>query len=227
MSIPIIGTVWTRTKYDKQYVINLCAMLKRHIHKPCELVCITDREEEIKELPITCVWPKFVHHYPWWHFMEFYRPDIWQGRTRIYLGLDTVITGDATRIIEQAEYTLSKDFNYLIGNPNSTFADTYADCAAVIPADGISWLWNAFLECAKTPLPSVHYPIHVWVTQQLKRRNVIPLFWQDVEPSLLCSYKWPKEKHEQPREPLVFFHGEPMIHYALTFSPWIAEHWRP
>lgn len=44
---PIIGTVWTKTKYSRDYVVNLCAM----IHRKKILSCITptgDRPEALK-----------------------------------------------------------------------------------------------------------------------------------------------------------------------------------
>ena len=164
--------------------------------------------------------------------MEFYSKDLgdshYLDQHRIYFGLDTIIRANIDHIVERDQYTLSLDFNHLIGNPNPAFADTWADCAAVIPKGGLPWLYHAFQKEHKTSgIGNSRFPMHLWVTRQLREQGITPLLWPQLgdEDPVLCSYKWPEPKIEEPLVPMVFFHGPPMIHEVLDVAPWIKNHW--
>ena len=226
----IVGCVRVGDKFSVRYANNLYAMLRRCIKRNFIFLLITDNDKElvpgiIPQTPKNDVWG-------WWHFMEFYSSDLgnpdWATLPRIYFGLDTVIRADITKFLtsRKGQYTLSLDFNELIGNPNKLYAGTWADCAAVIPKGGVPWLYDLFLEeHAKTNLGTAHYPMHVWVTHKLIEHNIQPAIWQTIYPDVLCSYKWPSPKIDEPPEPMVFFHGLPMIEDVLHQAKWINKYW--
>ena len=220
-----IGTVWVGDKFEDRYLRNLYAMLKRNISEPFELTCIMDSDK------IGRIHPEIHQHlarrdiFGWWNFIEFYSGEL--PTPMVYLGLDTVIRGDITPVVKRKTLTMSRDFNYLIGDPNKRLAGTYADCACVIPEGGLPWLWSKFEHQNFTlKLGQNHNTLmHVWVTQQLKMYQVVPDLWQDIEPHLMTSYKWPTPKIKEPNERLVFWHGSPQIHECLEQAPWITKHW--
>lgn len=221
---PLVGTVWVGDKFSARYVNNLYAAVRRNTDRDFSFVCITDNNTTELNPKIDTKTPE-NDVWGWWHFMEFYNPGF-TDRTRIYLGLDTVITGNIDRLLRQDKFTLSRDFNYLIGNTSKLYANTYADCAAVIPAEGNKLLYETFLTCNHNDKLAVETnPIHVWVTHMIRNDGPAPFLWQDIEPKLLCSYKWPEIKVEQPPEPMVFFHGVPAVHAEAKKGGWVKEHW--
>ena len=223
-----IGTVWTGEKFSYEYLTNLFAMVSRAVHCPYNFVCITDHD---------CSLPRGVERveaesgiWGWWHYMRFYDPNFTPGNARVYLGLDVVLRGDITpRLVSLArgeEYTLSLDFNYLAGNANPEFAGTFADAPALIPETGIPWLYQAFLaEHQERKIGMSPYPMHLWVTYQLKKKGIRPKLWQDIDPMFTTSFKWPKPKLEEPEELIINWHGEPMVHECLEMAPWIKKYW--
>jgi hypothetical protein len=220
----IIGTVKVGKKFDVCYVNNLFAMIKRNVEADFTFICITDDPTGMHpDIQTKQADPNVG---TWWHFMEYYSNDWFETEHRVYFGLDTIIRGDITEVVQRCDYTLSMDFNYLVGNPNKLYANTWADCAAVIPKGGMPWLYEAFQEeHKKTDIGKSQYPMHVWVTHQLIDQQIQPALWQDIRPDAMCSYKWPSPKIDEPKEPMVFFHGPPAIHEVLGNSPWIKDHW--
>lgn len=224
----IIGTVKVGKKFSVEYANNLYAMIKRSVSIPFTFVCITDDTTGLHKGIVPVEAKKGL--WGWWHYMEFYSHDIgnsnWHAQHRVYFGLDTVIRGDITSAVQRTKYTLSLDFNYLLGNPNALYANTWADCAAVIPKGGMDWLYERFWEQHKKDAIGLsHYPMHVWVTHQLMEHLVTPDIWQGIAPGVMCSYKWPSPKIDEPEEPMVFFHGPPMIHQVLDTAPWLKKYW--
>ena len=162
--------------------------------------------------------------------MEFYSSGIgnseYTSDHRVYFGLDTIIRSDVSDYVSRTDYTLSLDFNYLVGNPSAMYAGTWADCAAVIPKGGMPWLWENYLdEHRESGIGRSTYPMHVWVTHQLVHYQITPALWQELYPALLCSYKWPSPKIDEPEEPMIFFHGQPQIHEVLGQAKWINKYW--
>lgn len=90
--------VWTGDKYSADYPINLYRGIKRHCKEEFELVCLTDRKEQLPGLRMIR-----IEHFQlpgWWAKMLLL--DSWvrgRGRT-IFLDLDTVIVGDLQPLIE-------------------------------------------------------------------------------------------------------------------------------
>ena len=133
-------------------------------------------------------------------------------------------------MIGRNKLTLINDFSCLFPYklaPNTIqhtyYEGTWADGIAYIPPGGIPGLWEMFLE--KVP-PDSQFPMHVWNTYYYRERGFVPDVYQEVEPGLVCSFKWPEPKLEQPPEPICCFHGEPRPKDVVKGIGWIKEHWR-
>lgn len=225
------------TRYHPIEVVRLAAMFTKHLRLPFQFYCATDQPHLVPgvsqfdgmRVEIEPLVPR-ADCWGWWQLIEAYRNPSWSGGWQVmYAGLDTVITGDITDVIAERinanRLTLLRDFSdYLPADHESPFRGSYADGIAFIPRGGVPAVWEAFQEVTPEMRLS-QYPMHLWMTDALKRCNVVPDFWQDVAPGFVCSYKWPSVKKRQPPEPVVCFHGEPRPEQAVEESPWIKDHW--
>lgn len=227
-------------RYSTDYVRRLASMFGRHLRRPFHFVCAADKPEElVGSIPSPNGWSFEIETieprkncWGWWQLMTAYGNPGWaHGWQVMYVGLDTVITGDITDVVEERmtanRLTLLRDFSELLPpDQHSVFRGSYADGVAFIPMGGVPALWEEFL-IQEPSIANTPYPMHLWMTDVLKGRGIVPDFWQDVAPGLVCSFKWPEPKIiRKPREPIVCFHGEPRPEQALELAPWIGEHWK-
>lgn len=210
-------------KYGPEYVNRLRSMVRRNLTVPHRFVCATDTVEGLHGDVMT-VTPR-RECWGWWNLMEAYSDPSWADGPIWYTGLDTVITGNIDRAVEGLQgLTLIDDFSCLMEDnfTNPLFQNVWADGIAYIPEGGIPLVWEAFLE----NVPALcTYPMHVWLTKALRKFEITPHIYQTIRPDLLCSFKWPEPKLEQPPEPIVCFHGEPRPK-DVAHLEWIKEHWR-
>jgi len=168
----------------------------------------------------------------WWHLLELYRPDApWSDDTVIMAGLDTVIRGSLDWAICAAP-TFMRPVREGLGL-SGAFDGAYANGLVCLPPQQhYTKVWNHYLKTVdvkKTWQGRRRYPEHVWVTHAIKSLYPPaqqPEFWQDKCPGKLCSYREPTPKLEEPKEPLVIFHGHPRPHEAVVDAPWIPKYWK-
>jgi hypothetical protein len=94
-----VACVWVRANvpYDRQYVENLRAMVRRHLSMPHEFICLANQpvRNGIRTYP--------VMHDPsvpgWWAKMELFRPGLLPGDRILYLDLDVAIVGSLEEIV--------------------------------------------------------------------------------------------------------------------------------
>lgn len=213
-------------KYDISYVNALRFMFNKNLKIPFRFVCATDMVNEEIQFADIFFTPPRMKCWGWWNLQEAYSNPAWaNGGPVLYAGLDTVITGDITSVIEERivanKLTLHRDFSHLVSNSNALFNDTWADGITFIPVGGVPVLWDSF---KKDIDENNKFPMHVYNTGVLRENNITPDLWDDVSPGFICSYKWPEEKKEKPAEPVVLFHGDPKPHQAATNGAgWIID----
>jgi len=93
-------------KYDAEYVNKLASMLRRHLHIPYELVCVTDTPEGIEDSIRTMPTPVDVRDWPG-HMrrLVMFRPDAAElfGERILLIDLDCVILRDITPLVDRSE----------------------------------------------------------------------------------------------------------------------------
>ena len=226
MKISIVTVCVGDFPMGEDYVLNLLHGFSRFLDHEFDFYCITDREFET-EAVITV--PPVRNAWGWWNLMEIFRPDAaWSHDGVIMVGLDTVIRGDISWIAGHPCPVFLKPFSDQYGY-DSPYRGMVADGLVWLPpSDHMTFLWDEYVEHID---PSVThkemrlFPMHVWNTHRMDEHNQRPLFWQDILPGMICSYRMPERKVNEPDEPLVIFHGEPRPHEAITDAPWIERYW--
>ncbi len=102
-----------RSTFAPETVYALKEMLKRHLHMPYRLVCITDKPEEIKGVETMRLWDEgreipspFGRHNPSCYVrLKVFAPDAGKyfGPRLVSIDLDTVIVNDITPLFERDE----------------------------------------------------------------------------------------------------------------------------
>lgn len=207
------------TAFGPHEVNFLYAMVQRHLHYPHRFVCVTDDPVGIHPGVVTFAPEREC--WGWWNLQEAYRPPRWSDGPIMYFGLDTIIRDDITHLLDgRDKLTLMRDLNHLVGHV-SLFKDTYADGYTWIPEEGVPILWERF---EKHIRKDSRYPMHVWNTDIIREEGIPIDLWDDVCPGSHCSYKWPSPSEEEPKEPIVLFHGKPRPR-EVTHLEWVGRHY--
>ena len=185
--------------YDETWVERLYRGYKRHLTRPFEFICFTDRErlfqEGIKQERLITPKPDYGC------LIEPFR----LNRPMILTGLDTMIVGSIDHL---ADYCLNRD---RIALPRHPF-ETHHSCngVALVPAGHRkvfdTWKGENDME---------------WMRLQPHS------FIDDIFPGQVLSYKGHirgnKDRLGDSR--VVYFHGNPKMH-ELPHVPWVADGWR-
>jgi len=226
--------------HARNYVRNLFHGFVSGLGCDFTMYVVTDLEEVAHDDYYLNIVPlgekKIVPVYPdrrvwgWWNLMELYRPDApWSDGHVIMTGLDTVIRGDVSWLIQPWPMYMRPVRESL--GLKGAYDGSYADGAVCLPPDlHYNEVWKGYCEGVSEELTwkqKRSFPMHVYVTQAIKSMyQNQPYFWQDRFPGKLCSYKEPEPKIDEPEEPLVIFHGKPRPHEAIEQSPWIGKYFR-
>lgn len=213
------------SKYSSEYVNKLYNMVKRNFSYDFKFVCTTDdnngiiSEVEVHKPALDC--------WGWWNLQEAYsNPDWCDGLPIVYFGLDTIIVDSIDCVVKRDKLTLHKDFSYMLETPPPLYKDTLADGVTYIPAGGVPEIWESWVEGFMSGYGDGRlFPMHVWNTQVIQEKNIAIDLWDDVEPDLICSYKWPKPKLEKPPQKIVCFHGVPNPEDVLRLE-WVKDNWK-
>ena len=228
--------------HKERYVRNLFEGFNRHLGRSFKMWVIADDPlvlyEEGGMLPASKWGAKIEQVKPtrnvwgWWNLMELYRPDApWSDGHTIMVGLDTVIRGDVSWLVQEWP-TYMRPVRESLGL-RGAFDGTYADGAVCLPPDmHYTQVWEIYCkEIAEdeTWTQKRSFPMHPYVTEVIQRkysRAGQPQFWQEILPGKLCSYREPSRKIEEPSEPLVIFHGSPRPHEATIEAQWLKRYFK-
>ena len=202
------------TKYEREYVNNLQAMVRRHLSLPHRFVCFTDDPSGLacETLPIPAGLPT------WWGKVAFFGHPL-PGRL-LYFDLDTVIVGG---IDDFARY----DGPFCVIKP--FYRDWgYASGVMSISADFGRDVWDKFrrnpqaaiAHCQRHADPPWNNGDQRWLELTVPRAD----YWQDLLPGQLVSYKVHCGAALPPGARVVCFHGKPDPHEVA--DTWVREHWR-
>lgn len=144
MSEIVVACVNVGTKYPVEYVRRLRRMVARHLPIPHRFICLTDRVFG-HEPGIGCQLIGQFGLPGWWSKMCLFRPEWREGKTVIYLDLDTVIIGDMTPLTGLTdEFHICANFTKAAGHPD--WPCRYGSCVMVVPEGKVPDLWKIFWE---------------------------------------------------------------------------------
>jgi hypothetical protein len=213
-----IACVWVsgNVPYSVEYVTNLRAMVAKHLTRPHDFVCFTDRPwlvpAGITSIPI---------HSPaplpgWWAKIQLFRPKQFTGRV-LYLDLDTVIVGSLDPIVDYpAELALlphagtfeGKDGRRVIKRFNSSVMVWNADCELV---SQVQTGWSA-------DVANELWGDQDWLARECPEASIMPASW---------APRLSELKGQPPNsDARVVLVKTPKNHIAADLYPWVAEAWR-
>lgn len=184
--------------YDESWVEKLYRGVERNISTPFEFVVITDRYREFSE-PITQVLFKDPENIGYHSCIEAFQ---WDGPA-IIMGLDTVITGDLTLLVE---WCMNER------NPMALPMDPYNPNQA---CNGVTLL---------PPGNQDIYLTHTNENDMVWLRKFSHVYIDDVLPHRVKSYKGHVKTRGLGKQSIVYFHGAEKPHELS--EDWIEQHWR-
>ena len=208
--------------YDASWVDKLYRSIERNYHNPFRFVCMNDGRYEFDEHVISI---PLLSSDGWGNILESFRPDVAHGRI-FQLGLDTIITGDITQIV---------DTDAICGlhrNPSKNVrSDVIGNGIGVFDRDYATRLWDIYQSDTKhwqkTALLKGNFSEMVFL--RLNTKGDVTLL-DDLYPNQIISYKahLRRQKSQKRRRELrksariVYFHGRPK---PPDVEPWLLQHW--
>ncbi len=223
--------------YGPEYVTRLASMLKRHLHLPFTLHCITDDAAGIEtEGPngIVNVHPMYAEHGELGRGglrSNFRRLRIFDremgavfGPRILQLDLDAVITGDVTPLFDRPEPLV------MVLQSNAGGRWTYNTSMVLMDAGVLHGMWAAFhaapqqvwqMARARGWNCSDQAVVNDWVLQH----KVPVASWG--EGDAVQAYWRKNNKQLRPGTRIVLFYGRENVHDAAVQarSPWISAYW--
>lgn len=207
-------------EYSPLQADRLARCIRKH-DTTAEVVCVTDYERSDFEEEIECH-PFLYERRDWSSMMELYRPEIVQERA-IYMGLDTVVTGDLyplgsfvdmtglCHIMPTDPYHFPEPCNGVVGVNHETAQAIWfsyaADAAQGALEDPVYRMFGRFSEM-------------LWLRQNAKSTAR----WDELLPGMVQSYKVDLERGEiTDKTRVVYFHGRPKP--TQIKRDWITEAW--
>lgn len=231
--INIVCLKWG-TKYGPEYVNRLYAGIRRNTAAEFKFWCFTEDatgiRPEINILPL----PYADQLDSWWNKLAMFSPDLpfVSGTQLFYFDLDTLITGNIDKLLslKTTQMVVLKDFYYGV-----------AKSATKIGSGLMTWkhgkychIWNKFITNPEKHVAAAGtYGDQWWIEQRVNDY----LFWQDIFPDQVVSFKVHCRKGLPNNARIVCYHGRPSIpesmsdiitvdKWTIAPQPWVAKHWR-
>jgi hypothetical protein len=230
--INIVCLKWG-TKYGPEYVNNLYRGVARNTTLPFSFHCFTDNATGIDSPIVThpLVYPGLDG---WWNKLYLFSKELpIEGRI-MYLDLDTLITGNIDDILRVNEgFVVLRDFLTGIWKGITT-NDFVGSGIMSYEAHQHSYLWEDFIKNSKEIIKSIKpHGDQVWIQRQQLDR----LYWQDIVPQQIVSFKVHCKGSLAPDARIVCYHGKPSIPDSITQetttflglvpkAPWVKNYWK-
>ena len=222
------------TKYGPEYVNRLYAGVKRNTTLEFKFWCFTEDaagiRPEVNILPL----PFADRLDSWWNKLSMFSPDLpfVPGTHLFYIDLDTLITGNIDKLLSHRtlKMIVLKDFYHGIVKR----AGTVGSGLMLWRHGKFCHVWEKFITN-----PEKHVKLAGTYGDQWWIEQKVPdvLFWQDVFPEQVVSFKVHCRKGLPSKAKIVCYHGRPSIPESMTETvsvdkwtiapqPWVAKHWR-
>jgi hypothetical protein len=240
---PVVCCVKWGTKYPASYVNRLRSMVRRHLGRRHDFVCLTDDpaglDPDIEAMPLPD-----TGYTGFWNKISLFRADLFApGRTLLYLDLDIVIVGPLEPLLEgEGDLTIlhgfSKNFGFnssvmrlRAGSSPHVYERFAANSEAILASGRYStdqdWICEQFPDAALFP------PGKIVSYKKDMNSHVLPL-----TKKLGLEFSWIKAPRWMTVNPpkgasIVVFHGKPDPEDVMDspYGPWkrapfVKEHWR-
>lgn len=222
------------TKYGPEYVNNLYAGIKRNTTLNFKFWCVTEDatgiREEVNILPL----PYADQLDSWWNKLSLFSSDLPfpLGTPLFYVDLDTLITGNIDLILKlnSPKLVVLKDFYHGLAKS----ANTVGSGLMAWRHGKYSQVWTKFMTNPEKHVKQAgRYGDQWWIEQRVSD----VLFWQELFPDQIVSFKLHGRKGQPVGAKIVCYHGRPSIPESITETtkvekwiiapqPWVAKHWR-
>ena len=232
-----IVTVKWGTKYSASYLNKLYSGIKRNTTLPFTLHCFTDDPTGIR--PEITIHPLPANNLEgWWNKLYLFSAEFPLSGRVTYMDLDTVIVGNIDDILSQ-----DKGFivlrNFYTGIWPTTQGDHNVGSGIMsFNAHDHHYIWEEFIKDAENISVKLDSGDQAWIQLQQQDR----LYWQDVLPEQLVSFKVHCQRGIPNNARIVCYHGKPsipesfikttMVHECLRGTigdiqpaPWMQMYW--
>jgi len=202
--------------FDRSWVSHLERACFTHIPGFHQFICLTDIEMSgpfIKTIPLEHGWPG------WWSKIELFKPGVFEeGRSILYIDLDTVVCRDITHLFGaiDCDLILLRDFY----RPTTHFGTGM-----------MGWTAGQMSQIYDTFAADPDKFMRQFRSDQEFIQMLIPpswvRFWQDEFPGHVVSYKVHCSRALPGDAHVVCFHGKPRPNSqeVRIQSPWMKEKW--
>jgi hypothetical protein len=231
--INIVCLKWG-TKYGPEYVNRLYAGVRRNTTLEFKFLCFTDDAQGIIPAVETHALPCSSDLDSWWNKLYLFSRDlpIDHGDTVFYVDLDTLV-------VDNIDHILTFQPNKLVALRD--FYHGIAKSAGLVGSGLMSWphgmydhVWRQFIADPQAVIQQARpHGDQWWVERSIPDR----LFWQDLFPDHVVSFKLHCRKGLPTNAKIVCYHGRPSIpesatqtnsvdKWTIAAQPWVMIHWR-
>lgn len=228
--VNVVCLKWGK-KFGPEYVNRLYAGVVRNTTIPVVFHCFTDNATGLNEKIV-------VHPLPnkgldgWWNKLYLFSGEIPIMGRLVFMDLDTLIVGNIDHILSQdTGFIALRDWYKAEKDPKTTILNS---SLMSYESHKHTHIWTQFMKRPKEIVKQIH-PAgdQEWIRQQQPDR----IYWQDLFPDQLVSFKSHCLKGLPPSARIVCYHGKPSIPESITTtlkiqgrhcipSPWVADHWK-
>jgi len=232
LPINVVCLKWGN-KYGAEYVNRLFINMVRNSTVPFKFHCFTDDSRKIhKQVNLHALPYDSIES--WWNKLYLFSNEIEipLGQKIFYVDLDTLITGNIDNLLlyPATKMVALRDFYHRIAKSSSELAS-----GVMLWEHGkYTNVWTSFAKNPIAAIKSVHpHGDQVWVERQVPDR----LYWQDVRPGMVASFKVHCRNGLPPNTRIICFHGKPDIpeaatkhtrdwRWSMSPQPWLLDYWK-
>lgn len=136
----IVACVRTGTAFDFGYVVKMRNMVARHMHRPYELVCLTDQADRCNGVTFLDV--EEIGLKGWWAKLILFAPEWRSFHKVVYFDLDTVIVNDVAPLVDApGEFSILES---PVRRAGIEYPCKYNSSVMVIGGGQCAFVWNDF-----------------------------------------------------------------------------------
>lgn len=219
MSVTTIACLWVKGHlpfYTREYVARLAGMVARHLDRPYEFVCLTDRPEAVPTgVRAIRVPPVPADVKAWWWKLRIFDPAIGLAGRVLYIDLDSVVVGPLAPLLDYpADLALVPDSGRWAGKDGLTVVKRFNGSVMAFDAAAHADLWTRYTPALTRQYWSDQDVIGLWKPQAA----TFPMAWVPRLSTLGDEPPGPDAK--------VVLAKKPKPHIAIRTWPWVAAAWR-
>jgi hypothetical protein len=215
------------TKFSPEYVNRLFYGVRRNTTLPFAFHCFTDDVMGLHQDIVTHDLP-YKNIEGWWQKLYLFSNELPISGRVLFLDLDTLITGNIDHILSYPTgFVVLRDM----------FAQKSENVGSAVMSFEIGkheHLWTEFIKDPQAAIQSLKpHGDQRWI----QRHQLSRLYWQDLFPGQIVSFKVQCRSGLPPTARMVCYHGKPSIiesittttatqRYTIPPTPWVEDYWK-